>query len=240
MPAHPLRYPVAMAAIDSHWHSQWIPGVQTGIAVMALALGALWGMTSLPYLPALVLASVTTIIATIGLELVLMSWLRRSLPRGSALLPAGGVIGSRLDRHRRAWSVVCVLVRPLALPVVRRIVLRLAGARIGTAVLIADPSVCPDPHLLAVEAGAIIEAPARLLTGVARGGRLILAPIRIGRDAIICRNSILHAGTAVADGAIVSPGSVIGCGERIGPGICHRRVSHPADPQLRVLRRPAT
>jgi non-ribosomal peptide synthetase-like protein len=145
--------------------------------------------------------------------------------------PLWGVTYARwwLQGKFLALSPVALLSgSPLAAPY-----LRLLGARIGRGCHLATGSVIGMPMLVELGDGVSLGYGARLLPHVVEGGRLHLAPVRIGADSFIGTNSIVLAGgevgcrTTIGEQSLVPAGHAIGDDEHWAGSPLRRRASAP-------------
>lgn len=112
---------------------------------------------------------------------------------------------------------------------------RLMGARIGARVQI-NTAVVADQNLITIGDDTVIGGDVTLVAHSAERGRLVTAPVTIGRGVTVGINAIILPGCTIGDGAVVSAGAVLSKHARVGPGEVWAGV-----PARRVgrLRRPA-
>jgi non-ribosomal peptide synthetase-like protein len=112
---------------------------------------------------------------------------------------------------------------------------RLMGARIGARVQI-NTAVIADQNLLTIGDDTVIGGDVTLVAHVAERGRIVTAPITIGRDVTVGLMAVIFPGCTIGDGAVISAGSVLSKHAKVGPGEVWAGV-----PARRVgrLRRPA-
>jgi len=94
---------------------------------------------------------------------------------------------------------------------------RLMGARIGRRVQI-NTAVIADQNLVEIGDDTVIGGDVTLVCHSAERGRLVTAPVKIGRGVTIGLMAVVFPGCVIGDGAIVSAGSVLSKGTRVGPG----------------------
>ena len=102
--------------------------------------------------------------------------------------------------------------------VLRFVVLRLLGAKISLTTSLSSDVVLLDPALLTAGPGCIVGSGAILASHVVLEGRLLLAPIRLGRDVELGARSVVSPGVTIGDGARVSVGATLGPDVTIGEG----------------------
>ncbi len=105
---------------------------------------------------------------------------------------------------------------------------RLMGARIGKRVQI-NTAVVADQNLIEIGDDTVVGGDVTLVCHSAEGGRLVTAPVRIGRGVTIGLMAVVFPGCVIGDGAVISAGSVLSKGARVGPheiwaGVPARRV----------------
>jgi non-ribosomal peptide synthetase-like protein len=94
---------------------------------------------------------------------------------------------------------------------------RLMGARIGRRVQI-NTAVIADQNLVEIGDDTVIGGDVTLVCHSAERGKLVTAPVRIGRDVTIGLMAVVFPGCVIGDGAIVAAGAVLSKGPRVGPG----------------------
>jgi non-ribosomal peptide synthetase-like protein len=94
---------------------------------------------------------------------------------------------------------------------------RLMGARIGRRVQI-NTAVIADQNLVEIGDDTVIGGDVTLVCHSAERGRLVTAPVRIGKGVTIGLMAVVFPGCVIGDGAIVAAGSVLSKGTRVGPG----------------------
>jgi non-ribosomal peptide synthetase-like protein len=94
---------------------------------------------------------------------------------------------------------------------------RLMGARIGRRVQI-NTAIVADQNLVEIGDDTVIGGDVTLVCHAAERGRLVTAPVRIGRGVTIGLMAVVFPGCVIGDGAIVAAGSVLSKGTRVGPG----------------------
>jgi acetyltransferase-like isoleucine patch superfamily enzyme len=85
---------------------------------------------------------------------------------------------------------------------------RALGMRVGSKVVI-NTSHITDAPLITIEEGATIGGSAVLLAHYGMEGYLILAPVRIRKNAVIGLHAKVMAGSDIGEGARILPGSVV-------------------------------
>ncbi len=93
---------------------------------------------------------------------------------------------------------------------------RLMGARIGKRVQI-NTAVVADQNLIEIGDDTVVGGDVTLVCHSAEGGRLVTAPVRIGRGVTIGLMAVVFPGCVIGDGAVISAGSVLSKGARVGP-----------------------
>jgi non-ribosomal peptide synthetase-like protein len=94
---------------------------------------------------------------------------------------------------------------------------RLMGARIGRRVQI-NTAVVADQNLLEIGDDTVIGGDVTLVCHVAERGRLVTAPVRIGRNVTVGLMAVILPGCVVGDGAMIAAGAVLSKGAQVGPG----------------------
>ncbi len=94
---------------------------------------------------------------------------------------------------------------------------RLMGARIGRRVHI-NTAVVADQNLLEIGDDTIIGGDVTLVCHAAERGRLVTAPVRIGRGVTVGLMAVILPGCTIGDGAVIAAGSVLSKHTRVGPG----------------------
>ena len=164
---------------------------------------------------------------------VLAKWLlvRRWTPRE---FPLWGL------QYLRFW-LVAFLVRtnPLAAFVgtpVYNLYLRALGARIGRGAVILARGVPVATDLISVGAGTIVRKDAIFSGYRGEGGRIRMAPVRIGNDVVLGEQSVLDIDTAVGDGARLGHASSLQSGQEIPAGESwHGSPARPAPADLQPV-----
>jgi non-ribosomal peptide synthetase-like protein len=105
----------------------------------------------------------------------------------------------------------------LALSPLLNTYLRLMGARLGKGVLINSKYV-HDWSLLEIGDGAVIGGDAVISCHVAERGKILLAPVRIGKGALIGQRAVIMPGAEVGDGAVVGAQALVLKGQKIPAG----------------------
>jgi non-ribosomal peptide synthetase-like protein len=94
---------------------------------------------------------------------------------------------------------------------------RLMGAKIGRRVQI-NTAVLADQNLIEIGDDTVIGGDVTLVCHAAERGRLVTAPIRIGRGVTVGLMAVIFPGCTIGDGAVIAAGSVLSKGARVGPG----------------------
>jgi len=114
------------------------------------------------------------------------------------------------------------LVRFLFLPFTRSSIniffYRLLGAKIGKNVIINTTCVY-DVHLLEIGDNSVIGGDAAIIGHSAEGNKLIIAPVKIGRNVSIGQYTTVLPGAVIEDGAIIGAMSLVPKFKRVKKGI---------------------
>jgi non-ribosomal peptide synthetase-like protein len=94
---------------------------------------------------------------------------------------------------------------------------RLMGARIGRRVQI-NTAVIADQNLVEIGDDSVIGGDVTRVCHSAERGRLVTAPVRIGKNVTVGLMAVVFPGCTIGDGAVVAAGSVLSKGTRVGPG----------------------
>ncbi len=94
---------------------------------------------------------------------------------------------------------------------------RLMGARIGRRVQI-NTAVVADQNLIEIGDDTVVGGDVTLVCHSAERGRLVTAPVTIGRGVTIGLMAVVFPGCTIGDGAMISAGSVLSKGTKVGPG----------------------
>lgn len=94
---------------------------------------------------------------------------------------------------------------------------RLMGARIGRRVQI-NTAVIADQNLVEIGDDTVIGGDVTLVCHAAERGRLVTAPVRIGRRVTIGLMAVVFPGCTIGDDAVIAAGAVLSKGARVGPG----------------------
>ncbi len=112
----------------------------------------------------------------------------------------------------------------LALPLLKRLVLRLFGYRGASDVVTYPDTWIRDLPLLDIGANVYLSNRATIATNIClKGGKILVKGVRIGRDvlvghlAVIAPGAIIHDGAQIGVVAAIGLNSEIGTGTRIGP-----------------------
>ena len=94
---------------------------------------------------------------------------------------------------------------------------RLMGARIGRRVQI-NTAIMADQNLIEIGDDSVIGGDVTLVCHAAERGRLVTAPVRIGRNVTVGLMAVIFPGCDIGDGAVIAAGSVLSKHTRVGPG----------------------
>ncbi|MBK9519643.1 MAG: hypothetical protein IPO09_20410 [Anaeromyxobacter sp.] len=94
---------------------------------------------------------------------------------------------------------------------------RLMGARIGSRVQI-NTAVVADQNLLTIGDDTVIGGDVTLVAHSAERGRLVTAPVIIGRNVTVGLMAVIMPGCTIGDGAVISAGAVLSKYAQVGPG----------------------
>jgi len=94
---------------------------------------------------------------------------------------------------------------------------RLMGARIGARVQI-NTAVMADQNLITIGDDTVIGGDVTLVAHSAERGRLVTAPVIIGREVTIGIMAVILPGCTIGDGAVIAAGAVLSKHARVGPG----------------------
>ena len=94
---------------------------------------------------------------------------------------------------------------------------RLMGARIGRRVQI-NTAVVADQNLIEIGDDTVIGGDVTLVCHSAEGGKLVTAPVRIGKRVTVGLMAVVLPGCEIGDGAMIAAGAVLSKGTRVGPG----------------------
>src|SRR5512137_16469 len=94
---------------------------------------------------------------------------------------------------------------------------RLMGARIGARVQI-NTAVLSDQNLITIGDDTVIGGDVTLVAHSAERGRLVTAPVTIGRDVTVGLMAVILPGCQIGDGAVIAAGAVLSKHARVGPG----------------------
>jgi acetyltransferase-like isoleucine patch superfamily enzyme len=94
---------------------------------------------------------------------------------------------------------------------------RLMGMRVGARVQI-NTAVVADQNLITVGDDPVIGGDVTLVAHAAERGRLVTAPVRIGRNVTVGLMAVIMPGCEIGDGAVIAAGAVLSKGARVGPG----------------------
>ncbi len=94
---------------------------------------------------------------------------------------------------------------------------RLMGARIGARVQI-NTAVMADQNLITIGDDTVIGGDVTLVAHSAERGKLVTAPVTIGRGVTVGLMAVILPGCTIGDGAVISAGAVLSKHARVGPG----------------------
>jgi len=94
---------------------------------------------------------------------------------------------------------------------------RLMGAKIGRRVQI-NTAVLADQNLIEIGDDTVIGGDVTLVCHAAERGRLVTAPVRIGKRVTVGLMAVVFPGCEIGDGAVIAAGAVLSKGTRVGPG----------------------
>ncbi len=94
---------------------------------------------------------------------------------------------------------------------------RLMGAKIGRRVQI-NTAVVADQNLVEIGDDTVIGGDVTLVCHAAERGKLVTAPVRIGRDVTVGLMAVVLPGCEIGDGAVIAAGAVLSKGAKVGPG----------------------
>jgi acetyltransferase-like isoleucine patch superfamily enzyme len=91
------------------------------------------------------------------------------------------------------------------------------GMKIGARVQI-NTAVIADQNLISIGDDTVIGGDVTLVCHAAERGKLVTAPVRIGRNVTIGLMAVVFPGCEIGDGAVIAAGSVLSKGAKVGPG----------------------
>lgn len=94
---------------------------------------------------------------------------------------------------------------------------RLMGMKVGARVQI-NTSVIADQNLVSIGEGSVIGGDATIVAHAAERGKLVTAPVRIGRNVTVGLMSVVFPGCDIGDGAVIAAGAVLSKGTKVAPG----------------------
>jgi acetyltransferase-like isoleucine patch superfamily enzyme len=94
---------------------------------------------------------------------------------------------------------------------------RLMGMKVGRRVQI-NTAVVADQNLITIGDDTVIGGDVTLVCHAAERGRLVTAPVRIGRNVTVGLMAVVLPGCEIGDGAVIAAGAVLSKGARVGPG----------------------
>lgn len=94
---------------------------------------------------------------------------------------------------------------------------RLMGMKIGRRVQI-NTAVVADQNLISIGDDTVIGGDVTLVAHAAERGRLVTAPVRIGKNVTVGIMAVILPGCEIGDGAVIAAGAVLSKGARVGPG----------------------
>ncbi|BDG01360.1 DapH/DapD/GlmU-related protein [Anaeromyxobacter oryzae] len=116
---------------------------------------------------------------------------------------------------------------------------RLMGMRVGARVQI-NTAIVADQNLISIGDDTVIGGDVTLVCHAAERGKLVTAPVRIGRDVTVGLMAVVFPGCEIGDGAVIAAGAVLSKGAKVAPGeiwagvparrVGRRRRSTPAQP----------
>lgn len=151
----------------------------------------------------------------------------------AALLPIRPGSYGPGDAAFARWQLLAVItmfgqwtLRPFAPHLLRPLLARLYGARLGRGVLVGG--YIDDPWMLTIGDGAVLGNASLVAGNMQAGGRLVLGRVVIGAGAVIGANAVVMPGCTVGAGAQLQTGAVLVPGTAIGAGETWR--GNPARP----------
>ncbi|MFO0584233.1 MAG: DapH/DapD/GlmU-related protein [Anaeromyxobacter sp.] len=94
---------------------------------------------------------------------------------------------------------------------------RLMGARIGKRVQI-NTAVMADQNLVEIGDDSVIGGDVTLVCHAAERGKLVTAPVKIGRNVTVGLMAVIFPGCTIGDGAVIAAGAVLSKGAKVGAG----------------------
>jgi len=94
---------------------------------------------------------------------------------------------------------------------------RLMGMKVGRRVQI-NTAVISDQNLITIGDDTVIGGDVTLVAHVAERGRLLTAPVQIGRNVTVGIMAVILPGCEIGDGALIAAGAVLSKGTKVGPG----------------------
>jgi non-ribosomal peptide synthetase-like protein len=114
---------------------------------------------------------------------------------------------------------------------------RLMGMKVGARVQI-NTAVVADQNLISIGDDTVIGGDVTLVAHAAERGKLVTAPVAIGRNVTVGLMAVIFPGCEIGDGAVIAAGAVLSKGTKVAPGevwagvparrIGHRRGQRPA------------
>lgn len=111
---------------------------------------------------------------------------------------------------------------------------RLMGMRVGARVQI-NTAVVADQNLISIGDDTVVGGDVTLVAHAAERGKLVTAPVRIGRNVTIGLMAVVMPGCDIGDGAVIAAGAVLSKGAKVAPGeiwagVPARRIGHRRGP----------
>ena len=112
-----------------------------------------------------------------------------------------------------AWSMVfhkiCLFILPFQVPsLIGNTLYRLSGAKLGKGVQI-NSAYINDAGSVTLGDGVVIGGKAIINAHLTEKGELVMAPVNIGKDALIGMGSVIQPGCVIGEGAIVASRAVV-------------------------------
>lgn len=147
---------------------------------------------------------------------LLLSVLRRVAP----LQPGSFPLEDRNFTIWKLYSMIFYTARAALLPLThmaaRPLVLKLFGARVGADVAIGGD--VDSPYLTTIGDGSAIGNGSHVVGTMTVNDRIVIGPVRIGRNVTIAMNAVVLPDVEIGDGAVVEIGAVVMPGTRIPAG----------------------
>jgi acetyltransferase-like isoleucine patch superfamily enzyme len=94
---------------------------------------------------------------------------------------------------------------------------RLMGMQVGARVQI-NTAVVADQNLVSIGDDSVIGGDVTLVAHAAERGKLVTAPVRIGREVTVGLMAVIFPGCDIGDGAVIAAGAVLSKGTKVAPG----------------------